>query len=175
MRYFVTVEGEKKEVEIEETPGGFRILLNEKWHDVDAALLADRLFLSMLVDGESHIVETSRGDGGAHWSARVHGRYLDVTVRNELEERAAERRAVERASGPSVLRSPMPGLMIKLAVAVGDEVRAGDAIAVVEAMKMQNELAADTDGRIAAVHVAAGDRVDARAPIVTIEPLNREE
>lgn len=169
MRYYVTVEDEKKTVEIEETGSGFRIKMNGEWLDVDSAVFAEGLFLSLLIEGESHAVETSRGEQGNHWNARVHGRYLDVTVRNELEERAAERRAKERASGPSVLRSPMPGLVIKITAAVGDEVKEGDPVAVVEAMKMQNELAADRDGRIAEVHVAAGDRVDARAPIVTIE------
>ncbi|MFH1279543.1 MAG: biotin/lipoyl-containing protein [Candidatus Eisenbacteria bacterium] len=169
MRYFATVEDEKKEVEIEETESGFRIKMNGEWLRVDSAFVADGLFLSLLIEGESHVIETSRGDRGNHWNARVHGRYLDVTVRNELEERAAERREKERASGPSVLRSPMPGLVIKLAAAKGDEVKEGEPVAVVEAMKMQNELLADRDGRISAVHVAPGDRVDARAPIVTIE------
>lgn len=174
MRYYVTVEGEKKEVEIVETEDGYRVRLNGEWIDLDAAFLADGLFLSILAGGDSHTIETSRGERAGHWTVRVQGRYLDVTVRNELEERAAERRAVARTTGPSILRSPMPGLVIQLKTAVGDRVEEGTPVAVLEAMKMQNELAAEQDGLVSEIHVQPGDHVEARAPIVTIEPEKKD-
>ena len=169
MRYFAEVEGEKKAVEIEEREGGYRISLNGRWIDVDTALVGDGLYLSLLAEGASHTVELSRGGGEGRWIARVHGQYLDVFVRNELEERAAARREKALAAGHLVLRSPMPGLVIQIAVSEGDEVKSGDPVAVVEAMKMQNELIAERGGKVAKVHVSEGDRVEARAPIVTIE------
>ncbi len=168
MRYFAEVDGEKKAVEIEEREGGYRISLNGRWIDVDTALVGDGLYLSMLAEGDSHTVELSRS-GEGRWIAGVHGRYLDVLVRNELEERAEARREKALAAGPLVLRSPMPGLVIQIAVSEGNRVQAGDPVAVVEAMKMQNELIAERGGKVAKVHVREGDRVDARAPLVTIE------
>jgi propionyl-CoA carboxylase alpha chain len=55
------------------------------------------------------------------------------------------------------LLSPMPGLLSQLKAQVGDEVKSGQDLAVVEAMKMENVLRADRDGRIAKILAAAGD------------------
>ncbi len=62
----------------------------------------------------------------------------------------------EAADLSRFLLSPMPGLLVKVAVAVGDEVKAGEPLAVVEAMKMENVLRAERDGKIKAVVAAAG-------------------
>jgi propionyl-CoA carboxylase alpha chain len=55
-----------------------------------------------------------------------------------------------------MLLSPMPGLVVALHVADGDEVKQGQALAVIDAMKMENVLRAERDGRIAKVRVAVG-------------------
>jgi propionyl-CoA carboxylase alpha chain len=55
------------------------------------------------------------------------------------------------------LLSPMPGLLIRVAVAEGQEVKAGEELCVVEAMKMENVLRAERDGRVAKLHAAPGD------------------
>lgn len=66
--------------------------------------------------------------------------------------------------------SSMPGLLVKMPVKVGDTVKAGDTLAIVEAMKMQNELPAPRDGVVAQVNFNEGDQVDAMQPIVELEP-----
>jgi biotin carboxyl carrier protein len=65
--------------------------------------------------------------------------------------------------------SPMPGLLVKLFVKAGDRVKKGAAIAIVEAMKMQNELRSPLDGVVKDVNFGEGDQVDALKPIVHIE------
>jgi biotin carboxyl carrier protein len=169
MRFFASVDGERREVEIEEIPAGFRVALGERTLDVDAAFLAGGLYLSLLVGGDLYTVETEPGELPGHWVARVHGRYLDVLVQSDLEERAAAKRESEERGGRSIIRSPMPGLIVKIAAALGARVRKGDPVAVVEAMKMQNELVADRDGVVSEIHVAPGERVEARSPIATLE------
>jgi propionyl-CoA carboxylase alpha chain len=64
------------------------------------------------------------------------------------------------------LLSPMPGLLVSVAVKPGDEVKAGQELAVVEAMKMENILRADADAVVAKVHAAAGDSLAVDQPIV---------
>ena len=64
------------------------------------------------------------------------------------------------------LLSPMPGLVRSVAVAVGQEVKAGDELAVVEAMKMENVLRAARDGIVVAVHAQPGDQVAVDQPII---------
>lgn len=176
MLYFTTLNGEKKEVQIEDSPtGGYRMRIDrEKWFDVDCEFLADGLYLSLLIGGKSFTVETRRSERPGMWIARYGSDYQEVIVRDDLEERAASRVEQEKAKGPMVLKSPMPGVVIKVNVAVGDEVEEGETIAIVEAMKMQNELAAEHPGRITEIHVSSGEALEARAPIATIAPLEED-
>ncbi len=73
------------------------------------------------------------------------------------------------ASPDSVVTAPMPGLVLRYLVAVGDLVRAGDPVVLVEAMKMQNNLPAPRDGRIARLMFNAGDNVNRGDVLLTME------
>ncbi len=64
--------------------------------------------------------------------------------------------------------SPLPGVIIAVKVNVGDTVKAGQEVAVLEAMKMENSIEATHDGKVTAINVAKGDSVLEGAPIVTI-------
>ena len=83
-------------------------------------------------------------------------------------EAALARLMPEKTSADSgkFVRSPMPGLVLSLAVAAGQEVKAGETLAVVEAMKMENVLRAERDGTVKTVHVKPGDSVAVDAAIV---------
>lgn len=70
-------------------------------------------------------------------------------------------------AGKSIL-SPLPGVIISVDVKQGDSVKRGDKVAVIEAMKMENEILSDCDGTVTAVHVQKGDTVADEAKIVTI-------
>jgi biotin carboxyl carrier protein len=72
-------------------------------------------------------------------------------------------------AGPEILRTPMPGKVVKVLVKVGDEVAAGQGVAVIEAMKMENEMRAGRAGKVAAIHVAEGQTLEAQAQVLTIE------
>jgi pyruvate carboxylase subunit B len=72
-------------------------------------------------------------------------------------------------TGDWTVMAPMQGLILKVAVKSGDRVQIGDVVAVLEAMKMQNDVVAHRTGMVAAVHVREGDVVSPRAPIVDIE------
>jgi propionyl-CoA carboxylase alpha chain len=64
---------------------------------------------------------------------------------------------------------PMPGLVIAIAVAVGQEVKAGETLAIVEAMKMENVLRAERDGVVKAIHAKKGDSLAVDAMILEFE------
>ena len=64
--------------------------------------------------------------------------------------------------------SPLPGVIVEISVKVGDAVKAGQQVAVLEAMKMENAIEADHAGTVTAIHVNKGDSVLEGAPIVTI-------
>jgi len=74
-----------------------------------------------------------------------------------------------RAAGGKVIKSPLPGVIVAVKVNAGDKVKAGDVVAVLEAMKMENEIQSEYDGTVASVNVSQGDSILEGAVIVTIE------
>jgi biotin carboxyl carrier protein len=74
-------------------------------------------------------------------------------------------------SGPAPLKAPMPGLVVRIAVAVGDTVSAGQALVVVEAMKMENELRAASGGVVTAIRAIEGTAVEKGAVLVELAAL----
>lgn len=77
--------------------------------------------------------------------------------------------AAPAASGAGKpVTSPLPGVIIEISVKVGDTVKAGQQVAVLEAMKMENAIEADHNGTVTAIHVNKGDSVLEGVPIVTI-------
>ena len=77
--------------------------------------------------------------------------------------------SVPAASGAGkAVTAPLPGVIIAVKVNVGDAVKAGQEVAVLEAMKMENSIEATHDGKVTAIHVAKGDSVLEGAPVVTI-------
>ena len=80
---------------------------------------------------------------------------------------AHDSRQVAGAGGD--VRAPMPGTVVAMLVTPGERVQAGQTLAVLEAMKMEHNVAAPGDGKIAAIHVAAGDRVEDGAELMVLE------
>ena len=74
-----------------------------------------------------------------------------------------------RVAGGKAIKSPLPGVIVAVKVNAGDKVKAGDVVAVLEAMKMENEIQSEYDGIVASVNVSQGDSILEGAVIVTIE------
>ncbi len=120
------------------------------------------------VDGEDICVQADRL--GIGWRLFHAGMQADIQV---LPPRAAEfSRLMPVKEPPDLSRfllSPMPGLLIRVAVGEGDEVKAGEELAVVEAMKMENVLRAERDGVVRTVHASAGDSLAVDQSILEFE------
>lgn len=85
----------------------------------------------------------------------------DQTVSTDVEQIAivsTEQPSIS-ASQPRVFGSPMPGVVLSIAVQIGDQVMIGDEICVLEAMKMQQSLRAEWSGTVKAIHVSPGQQV----------------
>ena len=137
------------------------------------------------IDGEpiqpaaAEIIEVEPGvysviAGGVSREARASGDEIVVAGHRfhfEVDDPRRWKRSghAAQAHGRASITAAMPGKVVRILVAVGDEVKAGQGIVVVEAMKMQNELKAPRDGRVTAVDVRENDSVNAGAPLVTIE------
>ena len=102
----------------------------------------------------------------------VEGNTADVTVNGtgykvEMENAPAAPAAKAAGEGQTVT-SPLPGVIIEVSVKEGQAVKAGQKVAVIEAMKMENEIQAPADGTVTAVLVGKGDSVLEGAPVVKI-------
>ncbi|MFN4158549.1 MAG: biotin carboxylase N-terminal domain-containing protein [Gemmobacter sp.] len=123
-------------------------------------LLAERGPRGWAVEGQGPL-PVVQDAGAVHVFAA--GRVLSLARADPLDRAAAA-----GVSG-NVTRSPMPGLVREVAVVAGQAVRAGDRLAVLEAMKMEHVLIAPRDGVVAEVLVAAGAQVEAGAPLIALE------
>ena len=87
----------------------------------------------------------------------------------EAPKAAPAPQAAPAASGAGKpVTSPLPGVIVEISVKVGDTVKAGQQVAVLEAMKMENAIEADHAGTVTAIHVNKGDSVLEGVPVVTI-------
>jgi biotin carboxyl carrier protein len=128
---------------------------------------------------EADIVEAESGvysviAGLASWEVRVTGNEITIgshRFRVEIEDPRQWKRSSHAGDthGRASIAAAMPGKIVRVLVAVGDEVAAGQGILVVEAMKMQNELKAPRAGRVTAIEVRENDSVNAGAVLATIE------
>lgn len=109
---------------------------------------------------------------------------IDYVVETEKEPEPEKKPVVKVAAQPAqegdapaggsvntanALKAPLPGVITDIKVAVGDEVKAGDTVIVLEAMKMANNLEAEKDGKVTAICVKMGESVMEDTPLVVIE------
>ena len=141
--------------------GRFEVVAGERRIAVETAWLPGVPLMHATIDGETVVVQIDPLDSG--WRLINEGGQADALV---LTPRQAELYALMPAKAApdtsKFLLSPMPGLLASVAVSEGQEIKAGEALAVVEAMKMENVLRAVRDGTIKTLHAKPGDslRVD---------------
>ena len=119
---------------------------------------------------EVHRVVARRGASRGRYTLWLDGFRYEVEA---LDERTRAIRELSGAAtaptGPAPLIAPMPGMIVRVAVQVGDTVQPGQGLIVMEAMKMENELRATSAGTVKAVHAAPGTAVDKGAVLLELE------
>ncbi|KAM5275334.1 propionyl-CoA carboxylase alpha chain isoform 4-T4 [Hipposideros larvatus] len=116
--------------------------------------------LSVSVDGAQRTIQCLSREAGGTMSIQFLGTVYKVHILTKLAAELSEfmlEKVVEDTS--SILRSPMPGVVVALSVKPGDTVAEGQEICVIEAMKMQNSMTAGKTGKVKSVHCKAGDTV----------------
>jgi biotin carboxyl carrier protein len=161
-------EGEREERAAVEraADGTYEVRLGERRYRVDAAR-AGAVLRSLLIDGGQHEVAV-RDEGDGRYLVSAGGGLVAVEVSDPLTFLARQSHAAKGGRGGTV-RAYMPGRVVSLLVAEGDEVVPGQGLLVLEAMKMQNEIQAERAGRVKTLHVAAGVAVEGGDPLLDLE------
>ncbi len=165
MRYSVTIGGQTIDVEVD----GSRVTVDGVGLEAQLAAVSGTPLYHLLLGGASWTVTAQPLEGAGRWALGVVGERVEVEA---VDERAQQVQRLTAAPSPApghaTLRAPMPGLVVRVAVAAGQHVEAGAGLVVVEAMKMENELRAARPGVVETVHVAVGDAVEKGALLVTL-------
>jgi biotin carboxyl carrier protein len=166
MKWVVRGNGDVHEVDVEPNGDGYSVVIDGRQHPVELVCLDGAVAsLRYPADGRSFQVTYQHRDDG--WRIGVGERVFDLAVLTPVE--AIEAVAAAQVSGPSRLFAPIPGKVVQVKVAAGDEVSPGQPLVVLEAMKMENELSAEQAGRVAAVLVAEGATVESGQVLVELE------
>ena len=165
MKYFAEVNGREHEVEVVERLGELEVSVDGKQLDLDYCEV-DELGQVSVLNGTLSYGASIEGNSN-EFAVTIAGHLFQVEIEDERERaaHAAEREA--RKSG-GFLKSVMPGVVVEIRVAEGDQVEEGQALLILEAMKMQNEMGAPTAGTVTKIHIAEGDAVAGGAALVTI-------
>jgi pyruvate carboxylase subunit B len=164
VKYFLSRGNQTREAEVD----GDAIRLGGADLSVEVRDLAGGGRFLVRLGDRNAVGFAARRDGA--WEIQLEGRHYRILVDDERRHRI-RRLAAEtgQAAGPAELRAPMPGLIVRVPVEEGAEVRQGDSLIVMEAMKMENELRAEGDATVARVHVREGETVDRDELLVTFD------
>jgi biotin carboxyl carrier protein len=167
--YVALLDGGKREesVKVKQVgPGVYEVEVRGRAHVVDA-FQHDYGTLSLIVDTASYTAMLDQR--GSVVNVRVDDSVFPMEILDE--KRLRMRRASGRftAEGRQTVASPMPGRVAKVLVKLGDEVKEGQALVVVEAMKMENEMKSPKDGKVVELPVKEGQAIEGNAELCAVE------
>lgn len=166
MKYLTRLGGEEREFVIERHGDALTARCGDTTYALDLRLVGDGSTFSLLVDGRSYdvVADVDREEV----AIQMVGQRFCVHVEDE-RERAAHAVSGPKQGGKRELRASMPGIVIDVKVAVGDQVEEGKTMVVLEAMKMQNPLGAEAAGKVTRIVCKKGEAVAAGALLLEME------
>jgi biotin carboxyl carrier protein len=168
MKYVAEIEDKNYQIDITETDGKLEVKLDGKPVSVDFAQVKPPNFFSFLVDNRSFDVEIIKNSES--YRVNMNGRKYECFLEDEKISRLKDIAGFKKEIlHEKELKTPMPGLVLAIEVNEGDLVKTGQGVAIVEAMKMENELKAKFDGKVKKIKVKPGQAVDRDEVLVIFE------
>ena len=140
----------------------YKYTINGNKYEVVVCDITDNI-ATLTVNGEEYTVEMEKQPEPEKKKPVVKA---DASSSDASESSSANKSSVNKANA---IKAPLPGVITDICVAEGDEVKAGDTVVVLEAMKMANALTAEKDGKVTAICVKIGESVMEDDALVVIE------
>lgn len=170
MPFELKIKDRTARVDILEQKGTFyHVKIGDRIYDIDVVKVENGVY-SVIYQGKSTNMEMIEGNTPNTYIVNTRSNDYQVEIIDAKARYTASRKS-DLDSGDTIIKSPMPGKIVKLLVNVGDKVAKGDTVIIVSAMKMESEYKSPVDGTIAKIFVKADDVVDGNQPLVDIEPL----
>ena len=167
MKYIVQLNSERRSVTLD--ADGVRYEGDRSVH-AELSDIESTPVRMMKIGTQVYRVVTRKQPGRGRYTLWVDGYRFDTEA---LDERTRAIRDLSAASagpsGPAPIVAPMPGLVVRVNVAIGDRVEAGQGIVVMEAMKMENELRATGAGTVRSIEITPGTAVEKGTLLVELE------
>jgi biotin carboxyl carrier protein len=143
------------------------IRVDDKEYTTDI-IMVERGVYSILIDGRSYNVELIETTGPKNYHVNTLFYSFDAEVVDAERKYQKSRKKIDSLED-NVISSPMPGKVVKILVKPGDQVKAGETVVIVSAMKMESEYKVKKDRIIKEIKVKEGDTVSANQPLIYIE------
>ena len=166
--WVVVINGESHPVSVSPANGEIEVRADGRNFVITTDWSTSQELLKGTVNGEDVCLQVDRNGSGYqlwHLGLRADVRILSPEAAEFLDRMPPKK----KADMTKKLVSPMPGLLVSVEVVEGQEVKADEALAVVEAMKMENQLLAERDGIVSVIHLDPGDSLDAGQVILEFE------
>ncbi len=166
--YIATLDDVEYKIEVKEIGDEkYEVLINDTPYTLDARSVDSSLY-SIIMDGKSYEIDIDYKDSIYH--VYNDGKLFKIELMDELKKRMLEKRGgAGGLEGAYTVKSEMPGKIVEVKVKVGDEIKKGDVLLILESMKMQNEIKSPKDGKVTEVFIKGGDTIEAEANLITIE------
>lgn len=165
MKYFVTLAGHEHVVEID----GERVTVDGEAMEAHLVPVPGTPLRQLLTGDRPLVLPLEHDRTTGRWTLTLHGERMEAEA---VDERTRHIRSLigegAKKTATGTVRAPMPGMVVRVLISQGDYVRAGQGLAVLEAMKMENELKAPADGVVRTVHVVPGAVVEKGQALVEV-------
>ena len=163
--YVVTIDENKLSInqKSEDT-----VEVDGRLYDSKITKLSDHTYKLKLENKIFHVTANKIANG--NYAFLIDGHYFETNVRTKLEEEITKMlNNSAMQNGAADVKSPMPGLILKVHKKHGDKVNIGDPLFLLEAMKMENEIKSNTEGYISNINIKKGDSVEKNQILMSIK------
>jgi biotin carboxyl carrier protein len=166
MKFVALVNNKKLNVDVSRHDGLYQLTIGEKTFTVNAIQPGPFNF-SLLIDGKSYEVGLEKISD--QYSVHFYNESIFLELVEARKFKASELTRKAAQEGPLKVSAPMPGKVVKIAVTQNTHVSQGDALLIIEAMKMQNELKAPRAGLIKEIRTTEGALVSSQQVLIVLE------